>query len=77
MNNFERQCAEENPIVKAYFDENMTFEAWTIIIRETNLKDGQDLYNELEKVVNRKTIMTDEEKESLDYEFWDFRNCKE
>lgn len=75
MNNFEKRCAEENPTVKTYFDENMVFEAWCIILRETNLKDGQALYNELEKVCNRKTIMTEEEKTSLDYEFWDNRRC--
>ena len=75
MNNFEKRCAEENPTVKSYFDDGMVFEAWTIILRETNLKDGQALYDELEKVVCRKTIMTDDEKISLDYEFWDNRRC--
>lgn len=76
MNQFEKEACKENSIVEMYFNENMVFEAWTIIIRETNLKDGQELFDELEKVLNRKTIMTEEEKISLDYEFWDYRNCR-
>lgn len=75
MNLFEKRCCEENSSVKSYFEEGMIFEAWTIILRETNLKDGQDLYDELEKVVSRKTGMTEDEKISLDYEFWDNRKC--
>lgn len=69
MNTFEKKCCAENPIVKDYFDNDMPFEAWTIILRETNLKDGQDLFDELEKVIYRKG-MTDEDKITLDYEFW-------
>ena len=75
MNNFEKMCAKENEIVEMYFQEGMFFEAWTIILRETNLKDGQELYDELEKVVSRKTGMTEDEKISLDYEFWNLRKC--
>lgn len=74
MNLFEKKCCEENETVKLYFEEGMIFEAWTIILRETNLKDGQDLYDELQKVTYRKG-MSEDEKMSLDYEFWDNRKC--
>lgn len=75
MNNFEKKCCEENEMVKSFFDEGMVFEAWIIIIRETNLKDGQALFDEVEKVVHRKCAMTDDEKETLDYEFFSCRSC--
>ena len=75
MNNFEKMCAKENEIVEMYFQEGMFFFSLTIILRETNLKDGQELYDELEKVVSRKTGMTEDEKISLDYEFWNLRKC--
>lgn len=74
MNLFEKKCCEENETVKSYFEEGMIFEAWTIILRETNLKDGQNLYDELQKVIYRKG-MSEDEKMSLDYEFWDNREC--
>ena len=76
MNSFEKKCAEENFVVDLYFKEGMLFEAWITIIRESEIKDGQELYNELEKVIYRKSSnFTEEEEESLAYEFFEYRNC--
>lgn len=76
MNSFEKKCAAENFVVDLYFKENMLFEAWITIIRETNLKDGQDLFDELEKVLYRKSSnFTEEEQLELDNEFFNYRNC--
>ena len=76
MNSFEKKCAAENFVVDLYFKENMLFEAWITIIRESEIKDGQDLYGELEKVLYRKSsnFTEDEETELID-EFFNYRNC--
>lgn len=76
MNLFEKKCAEENETVKMYFDDNDLFGAWIHIIRETNIKDGQALFDELEKVLYRKSSnFTDDEFDSLDCEFCACRRC--
>ena len=75
MNSFEKRCAAENFVVDLYFKENMLFEAWITIIRESEIKDGQDLFDELEKVLYRKSSnFTEEEQIELDNEFFNYRD---
>ncbi|MBQ6345179.1 MAG: hypothetical protein IJI96_03590 [Methanobrevibacter sp.] len=76
MNSFEKKCAEENKVVEIYFNEGMLFEAWITIIRESEIKDGQDLFDELDKIIYRKSSnLTEEEMEELNNEFFEYRNC--
>ena len=73
---FEKKCAKENKTVELYLSEGMLFEAWIVIIQESEVKDGQELYDELEREIYKSsTKLTDEEAETLYAEFFEYRNC--
>ena len=76
MNSFEKKCAKENFVVDLYFKEGMLFEGWITIIRESEVKDGQELYDELDKVIYRKSSnFTEDEVQELSNEFFEYRSC--
>lgn len=75
---FEQKQAKIDSDVKAYLDENMHFEAWTMIIRHFDGKtsdEWDDLYEQLEKECYKKTTkLTDEDQETLQAEYTYYRN---
>jgi len=74
---FEQKQAEIDDDVKLYLDENMHFEAWTMIIRHWE-GDFDDLWEKLEQEFMKKTTkLTEDEIESLDIEFFDYRRTRE
>lgn len=74
---FEQKQAKNDPDVELYLNENMHFEAWTMIIRHWE-GDFDDLYEQLERESYKKTTkLTDEEVESLIIEFDDYRRKAE
>ena len=70
---FEQKIAKNDQDVELYLNENMHFEAWTMIIRNFNGKtedEWQELYDQLEKECYKKsTKLTDEDQETLLAEF--------
>lgn len=74
---FEKQQAKIDSDVKLYLNENMIFEAWTMIIRHWE-GDFDTLWEKLEQEFMKKsTKLTADEIESLEYEFHDYRRKSE
>lgn len=74
---FEQKQAKNDPDVELYLNENMLFEAWTMIIRHGE-GDFDDLYEQLERECYKKTTkLTEEDIESLIIEFDDYRRKAE
>lgn len=74
---FEKRLGKNDSDVQIYLEENMLFEAWTMIIRHWT-GDWDDLYEQLERECYKKTTkLTDEEVESLIIEFDDYRRKAE
>ena len=72
---FEQKQAEKYPDVKLYLNEGMHFEAWVMIIRHWD-GDFDDLWVKLEQEFMKKsTVITAEEIESLNIEFFDVRDA--
>ena len=75
---YEQKIAKMDSDVKTYLDENMIFEAWTMIIRHFDGKtsdEWDDLYEQLEKECYKKTTkLTDEDQETLQAEYTYYRN---
>lgn len=78
---YEQKIAKNDSDVELYLNENMHFEAWTMIIRhfEGNTEDEWDnLYEQLEKECYKKsTKLTDEDQETLMAEFIYYKNKAE
>jgi len=75
--NFENKIAKTDDDVKLYLDEGMHFEAWTMIIRHWT-GNFDDLWEKLEQEFMKKsTPLTEDEIESLDYEFHEYRKKAE
>lgn len=75
--NFENKQAENDPDVKLYLEEGMHFEAWIMIIRHWT-GDFDTLWEKLEQEFMKKsTPLTEDEIESLNYEFFECRNDAE
>ena len=71
--NFENKMAKTDDDVKLYLDEGMYFEAWITIIRHWE-GDYDDLWEKLEQEFMKKTTpLTEDEIESLNYEFFECR----
>ena len=71
--NFEYKQAKKDQDVELYLNEGMHFEAWTTIIRHWT-GDFDDLWEKLEKELMKKSSkLTQEEKDSLEIEFIDYR----
>lgn len=74
---FEQKQAEINDDVKLFLDEKMFFEAWTMIIRNWE-GDFDTLWEKLEQEFMKKsTKLTEDEIESLNLEFFDYRRYAE
>lgn len=74
---FEQKQAKIDSDVELYLNENMYFEAWTMIIRHWT-GDWDELYEQLERECYKKsTKLTEEDIESLTIEFDDYRKKAE
>ena len=78
---YEQKIAKMDSDVETYLNENMLFEAWTMIIRHFDGKtedEWQELYDQLEKECYKKsTKLTDEDQETLLAEFVYYKNVAE
>lgn len=74
---FEQKQSKNDPDVELYLSENMHFEAWTMIIRHWE-GDFDTLWEKLEQEFMKKTTkLTQDEIDSLNIEFFDYRAKRE
>ena len=74
---FEQKIAKNDQEVETYLNENMHFEAWTMIIRHWT-RNFDTLWEKLEQEFMKKTTkLTPEDIETLTIEFFYYRDIAE